>query len=290
MAQTFYDNDGGGGTQLYSTTGSWSTGSVPTGGNPAILTDDRTATSMLGETVTTAFADEMIITNYSGDIGTSGTHLIFDSAGGNDLMTLQIARASGTIYIDVNTNDTLLDLRINSTGITNIAGSGAFTAAYLVRGNINLGMSGVLANLYIAHSTTPQDVICDINSSPDLTNVRQGGGTVTNAVTNAIAEWTQDGGMHWYTGSGTITDYFLHGGHFRFDGATSSTTITNLFVYGGVCDMSKSGALRTITNTVIWPGAIVDIRHVEDLVTFSNNPVVLGNGQLLGQQNVTAIK
>ena len=123
MAQTFFDNAAGAGNQLYSTNTNWDTNSVPKGANPAILTDDRTATSMLGETITTAFADEMTITNYSGDIGTTGTHLVFDSAGGGDSMTLKIERASGTIFIDVNTDDTLSDLRINATGQTNIAGS-----------------------------------------------------------------------------------------------------------------------------------------------------------------------
>lgn len=290
MAQTFYDNDGGGGDQKYSTTGSWSTGSVPTGDNPAILTDDRTATSMLGETITSAFADDMIVSNYSGDIGTTGSHLIFDSAGGGDSMTLKIERASGTIYIDVNTNDTLSDLRINATGITNIGGSGAFTKAYLIRGRTNLGMSGVLGDLFISHSTTARDVICDIGTAPDLTNVYQGGGRVTCATSQATAMWHQHGGTNQYTGTGTVAEYHLYGGHLRIDGATAGTIFTKLYIHGGVVDMTKTGTLRTIADCWIWPGGVLDIRHVEDFVTFTNSPTVFGSGSIKGGQNFVAIK
>lgn len=290
MANNFYNNNGGGGDKKYSTTNSWADGTVPTGAEAAYLTDDRTASDMLGETVTTAFADDLIISNYSGNIGETGSHLIFDSSGGSDSMTLKIERASGVIFLDVNTSDTVSDMRINATGVTNIAGSGAFTKTFLVRGRINLGMSGVLGDLHIGQSTTPRDVICDISTAPDLTNVYQNEGRVTNQTSQGTAFWLQRGGTHQYTGTGTIVDYHLTAGHFRFDGATAGTIITNLFVHSGVCDLTKTGTARTITNCIVYPGAIVDIRHVEDVVTFTNTPVVIGSGEIKGQQAFTAVR
>lgn len=273
MAQTFYQ---GTGDKKWSTAALWSTAAVPVSGDDAILTDVRTTDEIIGETVTEAtFPDNILITKFSGNIGTTGAHLIFDDAAGSETLdSLKIEDATGKIFIDVIQgagSNTITETRVNvpgqATDQVNLGGAAAWTAVHLIRGRTNLGMSGTVADLWIAHSTTPRDVFCNIEPGATITNIRNESGRVVNSSTNAVTFWMQRGGSSIYQGGNTITDLYVMGGTFRFDGSTVASTVTNLYVYGGTVTFTQTGHLRTATNVFIMPGGTVDMRHVESLVT-----------------------
>lgn len=295
MAKTFYDNDGGAGDQKYTTPASWDTAAVPVDGDEAILTDVRTATSMLGETATLAtWPDKILVTRYSGDIGSSGTHLAFDHAAGSQTLDeLSIEDAGGSIYMDFDEaagSNTVTDTHINVPGRgstkINLGGAAAFTNVHLLRGRTNLGMTGTITDLWVAHSTTPRDVHADIASGATVTNIRQGGGLCTCASAQAIALWLQQGGSTVYSGGNTITDYYLFGGNLRMDGSSTPSTITNLYIYAGIADFTKTGHLRTVTNVFVWPTGTFDTRHVESLVS-TTKIVTYGAATIMGNKPVT---
>lgn len=292
MADTFWDNNAGGGDNTWTTNTQWDTAAVPVAGDNAIITDVRSSANINGETVTEAtFPDNIWFTKYSGNVGTSGAHLIFDDAAGAETLDeLRIESCSGKFYIDFIEgvgNNIVTDTHINVPGQAsdqiNLGGAADFTNVHLLRGRTNLGMSGTIADLWVAHSTTPRDVHADISSATTITNVRQGGGRITSASANNVTLWMQQGGMTQLTGSGTIADYYVNDGRLRVDGSGTVLIITDLFVKSGNVDFTQTGNVRTATNVYVWPGAVVDFRGVENLVS-TTKIVQYGNGRILGKQ------
>lgn len=276
MAQTFYNNNAGEGDNTYTTATQWSTGSVPLTGDDAIFTDVRTSANCNGENVQVAtWPDALRIVNYSGNIGDTGAHLeLDDAAGAETLALLEIQDSTGKIFLDFEQaagSNIVTETRINVPGQAsdqvNLGGAAAFTGVHLLRGRTNLGMTGTVSNLWIAHSTTARDVYCEIATGATVTNIRQESGKVINKSTSACTLWVQNGGTSVYEGGNTITDLYLMGGHFRFDGSTTASTITNIYVMGGVLDFTRTGHLRTAVNIFIKPRGTVDMRHVEAFIT-----------------------
>ncbi|MCH8851609.1 MAG: hypothetical protein IID41_03040 [Planctomycetes bacterium] len=296
MALTFYDDNAGGGDKKWTTSSSWSDDNVPLDTFEAILTDVRTSNAMLGETVTSAtWPDKILITAYSGNIGDSGTHLVFDDAAGSETLDeLRIERATGKIYLDFIQSagsNTVIDTHVNVTGTAsdqvNLGGAAAYTNIHLLRGRTNLGMTGTVSDLFVAHSTTSRDVFCNIASGATITNIRQGGGVIVSASTNNMTGiWVQSGGGTQLTGSATIDDYFIHAGNLRIDGSGSLLTITNLYIYGGIVDLTQTGNLRALTNVFVWPGGTLDLRHVETMIT-NTKIVTFGSARVLGNKQPT---
>ncbi len=297
MAQTFWNNNSGGGDNTWTTNTQWSTGADPLSGDDAIFTDARSSANINGENVQNAtWPDKIYFTAYSGNVGSSGTHLeLDDAAGAETLAELRIENCTGKFYLDFEESagdnivtDTLINVPGQASDQINLGGAAAFTNVHLLRGRTNLGMSGTvgITDLWVAHSTTPRDVHADIAAGVTVTNVRQGGGRITSASTKACALWMQNAGTTQLTGSGTITDYYMNGGHLRMDGSGTALTITNLYVKSGVVDLTKAGNLRTLTNIYIWPGGTVDLRHVETLVT-NTKIVVYGAGVIRGNKQAT---
>lgn len=295
MTRTLYDDNAGGGDKKWSTATSWDTGSVPLDGDDAYLTDVRTSNAMLGENIQSAtWPDNIYITAYSGNIGTSGTHWALDDAAGSETLDeLRIENATGKIYMDFEQaagSNTVIDTHINIPGQAsdqlNLGGAAAFTNIHCLRGRANLGMTGVISTLWVAHSTTPRDVYCNLDAAVTTTKVRQGGGFVLGASTNGVTLWMQDGGSTQLTGSGTIVDYYLRGGNLQMDGSGTALIISNLYIKSGICDLTQTGNLRTLTSVYIWPGGTLDLRGVETLVT-NTKIVTYGNATVLGNKQPT---
>lgn len=292
MAATYWDNNAGGGDNTYTTDSQWSTGSDPVTGDNAIFTDVRSSANVNGENVQNpTWPDNIWFTKYSGNVGSSGTHLeIDDAAGSETLGELRIENCTGKFYLDfeqASGANTVTDTHINVPGMAsdqiNLGGAAAFTNMHLLRGRTNLGMTGTITNLWSAYSTTPRDVHADIAAGATVTNVYQGGGRIVSASSNSVTLWMQRGGSTQLTGSGTIADYFLNGGNLRVDGSGTALIITDLFVNAGIVDFTKTGNVRTVTNVYVQPGATVDFRGVENLVA-TTKIVVYGSGRVLGKQ------
>lgn len=295
MTRTLYDDNAGGGDKKWSTTSSWDTSSVPTSSDDAYLTDVRTSNAMIGENIQTgSWPANIYISKYSGNIGTSGTHWALDDAVGSEtLNSLHLENATGKIYMDFEEaagNNIVTDTHINIPGQAadqcNLGGAAAFTNIHCLRGRVNLGMTGVISDLWVAHSTTPKDVYCNIDTAATTTNVRQGGGFIMGASTNGVTLWMQDGGSTQLTGSGTIVDYYLRGGNLRIDGSGTLLTITNLYIKSGMVNLTQAGNIRTLVNIYIWPGGTLDLRGVETLVN-NTKIVAYGNATVLGNKQPT---
>ena len=279
MANTYYDDNAGGGNKEWGTATEWSTGSIPTGANPAILTNDRTSNDINGGTQTAAFPDDLWILNYSGSVGASGDHLIFDSVGGGDLMNLKIEGATGTGYwIDVNDTDTIADARVevprNGRTTVNLGGTGNWTKIYLVRGRTNLiGPGADYADVWISKVAGLNDVFLEVQAATQLAQIRQDSGTVESSCNwgTAMTLWEMTGGKATMTGQQDITELNVKGGTYVWNAATSGTpTITDAYIRSGKLDLRQSANERIITNTYIWPQGLVDVRGVEDLLTMTN--------------------
>lgn len=298
MALTYYDDNGGAGDKEFATTSSWSTGSVPTGANPAVLTDDRTPNNLNGGTQTAALPDDFWILNFSGSVGGSGDHLIFDTVGGGDSMNLKIEGATGTEYwIDINDTDTIADARIdvprNGRTEVNLGGTGDYTKIYLVRGRTNLIGSGAdYADVWISRVAGLNDVFLEVQNVTQLAQIRQDSGRVESACNwgTGMTLWEMTAGTALMTGQQDITELNLKGGTFRWDGATTGTpTITNAYIRSGKLDLRQSANERTIDNIYIWPQGLVDARGVKDLMTMPNIVMVGSGGRILGMEPTDTI-
>ncbi len=290
MALTYYE---GGGDLEFGNAALWSTASVPTAANPAILTDNRSSNNMNGGTQTAAFPDDLWIKNYSGSVGVTGDHLIFDSVGGNDSMNLKIEGATGDEYwIDVNDTDDIADCRVdvprNGRTVVNLGGDGDWTKIYLLRGHTKLIGSGAdYAEVLISSISGLNDVLLEVQAVTQLAKIRQASGRVESACNwaTALTLWEMTNGTALMTGQQDITELNLKGARFRWDAASSgSPTITDAYVHRGAkLELSRSSHERTITNTYIYPGGEVDVRGVADLVTMTNIIMVGLGGRILGK-------
>ncbi len=290
MANTYYT---GGGDLEWGTADQWSTAAIPTGANPAILTDNRSSNNMNGGTQTAAFPNDFWIKNYSGSVGVTGDHLIFDSVGGGDSMNLKIEGATGDEYwIDVNDTDDIADCRVdvprNGRTVVNLGGTGDWTKIYLLRGHTKLIGSGAdYADVWVSSVAGLNDVLLEVQAVTQLAQIRQDSGRVESACNwgTALTLWEMTNGTALMTGQQDITELNLKGGRFSWDGASSgSPTITNAYVRRGAkLDLRHSSHERTITNTYIWPGGEADVRGVADLVTMTNIIMVGLGGRILGK-------
>lgn len=296
MADTFWDNNAGAGDNTWDgAVTQWSTGAFPVTGDDALFTDVRSSANLNGTTVLEAtWPDNIFFNRYSGNVGSTGTHLILDDAAGSETLDeLRIENCTGKFYIDFNeaagdniVTDTFVNVVGQASDQINLGGAAAFTNVHLLRGRTNLGQTGVITDLWVAHSTTPRDVHADISSGTTVTRVRQGGGRITCASAQAITLWMQQGGTTLLTGSNTITDYYVMSGNLRIDGSGTALVITNLYVKSGMVDLTRAGNLRTLTNIYVWPGATIDMRGVEPFIT-NTKRVQYGTGKFLGNLQPT---
>lgn len=297
MANDFF-NDGST-DQLYSTPGNWSNGTVPTLTDNAILEGGRTQNSMLGETITIDF-DGLIFhvkSNYTGDVGETGTHLAWDNAVAKALAKIELY-GTGKYWIDLAADATCDECNINADGVqttdhVNLGGAGIWTLVNVLKGLVNFNATNAGAvEVRTGWSRHPNDAIVVFGSSARVTTIDQNGGRITNAMTNNITTWDVNAGSARVTGAaGTITNLNVNGGTFRWDPSGGTPVITTLKVRrGGIMDLSKSGDERTITNAVVFPGGILDVHGVEDQVTFTNRPVQVGQqATILGDVNPKVI-
>ena len=295
MAQTFWDNNAGAGDNTWTTDSQWSTGADPLNGDDAVFTDVRSSANLNGANVQNAtWPDNLLFTKYGGNVGSSGTHFALDDAAGSETLdSLKIDNCTGTFYLDFEQaagSNTVTETRINVPGKAkdqiNLGGAAAFTSVHLLRGRTNLGMTGTVSDLWVSHSTAPRDVYAEIAAGATITNIRQESGRIVNKSTSAGTFWMQNGGNSTFEGGNTITDVYVMGGSFLFNGSTTVSTITNLYVYGGTVSFTQTGHLRTSTNIYIHPRGSVDMRGVESLIT-TTTIETYGSGNFHGNKNVT---
>ena len=238
MATCIWTN--GAGDNNYSTSGNWSTGTVPTTSDDVVFSGDYNADVSLGLNQSGVTINDFTVDGYTGKLGSKTTYLQIDPAGevnfkGSGLSYIDLGNANVNVTVDQTASSSagaaglyLLDSNLNTlavnagvVGLAYLAGETSTVGTIkLTAGTVLLG-SGVTASTLTMYQGT-------VNTATSITTLNIYNGVFNTSGSAAITTLNGDGGIVNHNASGTITTCNLRGVLLQLTNSLVARTITTL--------------------------------------------------------------
>lgn len=276
MADNFWDNSD---LDNDPTVAANFSGGVPGSGDSVIYDDQYVAGTANMNGVTDQWGD-IDVRNFTYNIGSSGTP--FTQNVGN-LTKLEWAGHGKGFFAISGVNITTVVARGTSIASDALNVSpGTCTDAYHSKGRLNW-TGGTVTNFYQSFRNSPSaDAICYCESAAVITNIYQTAGRMVYQGTSGPTI-ARIGGHAEFTDGAIATLDVDMGGTCVYKATGHTITLARV---RGVLDLSATGVAVTVTDAIVYGGGVI---KAGPNVTFSNSPIRIGSGQIIGQGTVTDI-